>query len=124
MQYAEPLATATPVDTVPTDEELEQRRRQENVVALIRREKWSGNPPTAVLMDAGYAESFVATLELWSSNERMLARIIDTPERLAKYYEDVEEFDAFVVLDDADEESYIARPFYDQARRLVAEKDA
>jgi hypothetical protein len=103
--------TREAIDTVPTDEELERRRREERIVALVRRDKMSGDPPTAVLLDIDEARRFGAFLEMWNSNEHLLARILQTPESLASLYEDWEELEQSVTWEDE-----AAGPFFQRAR--------
>jgi hypothetical protein len=102
------------IDTVPTDEELEQRRREERTVALVLQRPYDDRPPSALLLDRGEAAVVCISVEYFGLEDTGRFRIVETPEALAGLYQNVNEFDAAVLAPISER-----RPFRDQARAFV-----
>jgi hypothetical protein len=63
--------------------------------ALVRDED-NGDPVQAVVLDHANAVNFIQTLALFSEKDADEYQVVDTPEALAAFYQDLAEFDEYV----------------------------
>ena len=101
------------------EQDLKERQIADRTVALVREDK-SADPPPALLLDYLKAVDFLAVAELLGLVDTNEYRIVQTPEALARKYQNVAEFDGSVSQDGPGLGRYIGE-FYAKARQYVIE---